>query len=80
MVRVWPDNRVAVVVFLNMQTQWLYAGMGGVKTGLNYASLREVWRGCSIRKRDRAEVFAHLRIMEVACINAANADESKDPK
>jgi hypothetical protein len=79
-VAVWPDNRTAALVFLTMQTQWLYAGMNSVPTGLNYASLPEVYRALSIKKKDRPEVFANFRVIEISYLSAAHKSTDKEAK
>lgn len=55
-----------------MSTQWI-AGMSGF-TGLNYAALAEVWRRVKIPKRERDEVFHHLRVIEVSALNTMHAE------
>lgn len=36
---VWPENWDAVRVFRRCETQWRYAGMGAVATGLDYTAV-----------------------------------------
>lgn len=63
-----------------MQTQWMYAGMNGIPTGLNYASLPTVYEALEIKKKQRPEVFSSLRMIEVAYLSAAHKSEDKEKK
>ena len=67
-VEVWPDNQQAAKVFIAMSTQWVRAGMNGEPTGLNYASLPEIWRRTKVPPALRDDVFDDLRVMEEAAI------------
>jgi hypothetical protein len=49
-----------------MQTQWR-TGMSGA-TGLDYNALEPVMRLQGIKKRDQTEVFAGVRVMEIAAL------------
>jgi len=72
-VKVWPDNRLAVMVMLAMRTQW-HVGFSG-RTGLVYASLAEVWERLKVPEDKRDEVFFDLQIMEGAALAAMYEDE-----
>ncbi len=65
-VEVWPDNLIAVNVFIAMSTQWRtgYAG----PTGLDYAALPAVLRLTGVPAAERAGVFDALRAMEDAAL------------
>lgn len=63
---VWPDNWQALDVFCAMQTQWRFTQMG--PTGLDYSALESTLRLRGVRKRDRADVFEAVRIMESAAL------------
>jgi len=65
-VEIWPDNEVAVDVFIAMTTQWNVGPAGAV--GLNYASLAEVWRRLKVPVSMRDGVFDDLRVMEGAAL------------
>lgn len=67
-VDIWPDNLLAVNVFLGMSTQWR-AGMGGA-TGLDYGALPAVMRLTQVPPSERAEVFESIRVMEDAALEA----------
>lgn len=72
-VRVWPEHRLAFDVFCAMQTQWRMGGggMGGsVPTGLDYPALQAVMQLLDVPKADRVQVFADVRVMEGAALDA----------
>jgi hypothetical protein len=58
-------------VFAALQTQWR-SGMSG-PTGLDYTALEPVMRLQGIKKRDRQEVFAGVRVMEIAALEVMRA-------
>ena len=66
---IYPDCWPTVSVFCDMLTQWR-VGPTGI-TGLDYQALPVVFRIRQIRKRDRAEIFNGLQIMERAALRAA---------
>lgn len=70
---VWPENRLAVDVFRRMQTQW-HMSMAG-PTGLNYASLPEMWRRLKVPPEDRDDTFHALTVLEAAWLDARYADK-----
>ena len=76
-VEVWPDNLHAANVFIAMGTQWVRAGMNGEPTGLNYASLPEIWRRTKVPPAIRDTVFDDLRVMEEAAIRQIRALAAK---
>ena len=41
-VELWPENIPSVLFYLSCETQWRYAGMSNVPTGLDYAGVRAV--------------------------------------
>jgi hypothetical protein len=61
-VEVFADNWPALMVFLDMQTQW-HEGFAG-PTGLVYASLPEVYRKHGIRRAEQADAFEGVQTME----------------
>ncbi|WP_041742284.1 DUF1799 domain-containing protein [Collimonas fungivorans] len=65
-VEIWPDNLLAVNVFIQMSTQWR-TGMSGA-TGLDYNSLPVVMRLMGVPHSDRAETFECVRSMEDAAL------------
>lgn len=67
-VEVWPENAMAVRIFVDMATQWCRAGMTGAKTGLNYAALDAVMDLRNVPEPHREEVWDQIRIMEGAVL------------
>lgn len=68
-VRVWPENWPALRLFLAVSTQWRWAGLAGVPTGLDYAALPVAAR--ALRLRLDEAMLARLRVMEGAWLEAA---------
>jgi len=63
-----PENWEALQVFLACQTQWRYAGMTGVRTGLDYTALDVVMR---IRQtQDLQDALWRIQEIERAALNA----------
>lgn len=75
-IAVFPDNELAVAVFLAMATQWRHASMGGV-TGFDYAALPAVMDLCEVEPARRRDVFGDLRVMERAVLEL-KAEERAD--
>lgn len=66
----WPCNVPTFNVWQAVQTQWRRAGMVGAKTGLDYEAVIAYMRDVlGIKRKDRAELFAGIKAMEVAAIN-----------
>lgn len=68
---VWPDNWSIFRTFLSLarQWRWLAGGMGPpIRLGLDYPAVESVFRLTGVKKRDRAETFAALQIMEDAVV------------
>lgn len=53
-----------------MSTQWQAAAMGGPPQGLRYEALAVIWPALGIRRKHRRRVFADLRVMEIAALEA----------
>ncbi len=64
---VLPENWTIVRTFIRCATQWNYAGMAGVRVGLNYPGVDAVLR-LALPEAERAEVFAGLQVMEYAAV------------
>lgn len=54
-----------------MSGQWVMGPMGGV-LGLRYEALPVVMRYLEVQKKDRRDVFADLRIMEMEAVGLLN--------
>ncbi|MBE0615140.1 MAG: DUF1799 domain-containing protein [Burkholderiales bacterium] len=65
--QIWPDNAMAVDVFIAMSTQWRVGYVGA--TGLDYAALPMVMRMAGVLPGDRREVFDQVRVMEDAALS-----------
>jgi hypothetical protein len=66
----WPCNVPTFNLWKAVQTQWRRAGMVGAKTGLDYDAVIAYMRDVlGIKRKDRAELFAGIKAMEVAAIN-----------
>ncbi|KGU87198.1 DUF1799 domain-containing protein [Pseudomonas mediterranea] len=65
-VEVWPDNWPAFRLFNALSTQWRMGASG--PTGLDYTSIRDVARFIGIKKKQIAEIFPDLQVMEVEAI------------
>lgn len=62
-IELWAANAQSFAVFESMGTQWRM-GMAGA-TGLDYQALPVVLEMAGLKKRkDRAAIFADLRVME----------------
>lgn len=79
-VQVYQDNRATWQAWLDLGTQWYRAGMTGVQTGLNYASV-VAWMQINVPRRKRKGLLAELAVMERAALEAFNeirkAEEEK---
>ena len=65
-VDIWPDNILAVRVFLAMSTQWRM-GLAGA-TGLDYGALPAVMRLSQVPPGERQNVFNDIRVLEDAAL------------
>lgn len=66
---VYRDNWLIVQAWEALRTQWNFAGMAGVRTGLNYAGVI-AWLDMFVHRRKRREVMEGLRLMEDAALRA----------
>lgn len=67
-IEVWPDTWPSVQVFDALGSQWFYAGMGGIPTGIVYASVEPVLRVLKVPAEDWPLVFDDIRTMEAAAL------------
>lgn len=77
---VYAENMATVGCFVALQTQWrVIAGFGGaVYQGLDYAAVTPLLlRNCGVKRKDEADVFAGLQIMEAAALPVLNAPKEK---
>ena len=66
---VHADNWLSVRTFLEVQTQWVYAGMNGQRCALAYDCVL-AWVDRFVPRRDRRQVFSDLQLMERAVLDA----------
>lgn len=65
--RSWREGRAARL-FVAMETQWRWAGMGA-RVGLEYAMIETTARLIGVDLEPREELFAHIRVMEAEALN-----------
>lgn len=67
-VGILPENQPTLEVFFAMGTQWRSGAAG--PTGLDYSAMPAVMELTGIKKQQRPEVFAGLRVMEGEVLRA----------
>jgi len=74
----WPVNARVWSFWMRLQTQWRHAGMAGVATGLDYASVLALLDRAGFTPRRRREAFEAVQDMEraVLAVWAERADRS----
>ena len=72
-VYILPDNWLSVTVFNSLSTQWRVGYSG--PTGLDYAVLDGMFKLAGVKKKDRPQVFADIRIMESAALTVMHQKE-----
>lgn len=65
-VDIWPENELAVLVFLDLGTQWR-TGMNGI-TGLDYGAIPFVMDIRGVPPEARQDTFAGVKVMERAVL------------
>ena len=65
-VEVWPENIAALNVFIAMNTQWRNGFSG--PTGLDYNALPSVLRLTGIPRKEWADAFECVRVMEAEAL------------
>ena len=60
----WPENELAIDLFLAMSTQLRTAGLNGRVIGFDYSVLPFVMRQLGIGRHDQAAVFRQLQVAE----------------
>lgn len=65
-VDVWPDNWPAFRLFNALSTQWRVGACGA--TGLDYTAIRDVADYIGINKKQIAEIFPDLQVMEAEAL------------
>ena len=63
-VELWPENLPAVLLYLDCDTQWRYAGLSGAPTGLDYAGVRAVMDLQAVPSDAHPALFQDLQALE----------------
>lgn len=69
---VWPENWAAFSIFACLSTQWLTAGMAGVRTGLRYEAVYPLIDRAASSDEDWRELFADIRVLEREALETIN--------
>lgn len=77
LIEVWPDTEQSILTFDALGSQWIYAGMGGVPTGIVYGSIEPVLRVRKVPAEDWAQVFEDIRVMEAAALEEMHRQHQK---
>jgi|VirMetMinimDraft_7_1064189.scaffolds.fasta_scaffold211047_2 hypothetical protein len=76
---VQPANQITAQVFFACATQWVYAGMAGVRTGLNYPAVEirasKMPDYHQLSMEDQNWVWEGLQRMEAAALNVWNSKD-----
>lgn len=79
----WPECLPVWLVWLALQTQWRYAGMGGAPIGLDYAGVTAWLQAHGYghgRARNLRETLGYISAMERAALTAyAEQADKKAP-
>ena len=70
-----PDNWLSFKTWQAVCTQWIYGAMGGV-VGLDYSGVQVVL-GLTVKRKQRAQVFADLQLMERTALPLLNEKPDK---
>jgi hypothetical protein len=66
---VWPDNWASFAAFCSC-TQWVHAGMGGQRVGLNYPGVVVYLDHLEHHPRRRRQLFDDFLVLERAALDA----------
>lgn len=69
---IYEENWESWQFYLVVQTQWLYRGMNGRRSGLNYAGVESGIRMAGLARAKWPALLADLRNMELAVLEADN--------
>lgn len=70
MCEVWEDNWDHWKFFLGVSSQWVYAGMTGVRVALNWPGIEVVARALGVRGKAWREQVLALQVVEAAALKA----------
>ena len=75
----FPDNERAYTLFLSIQNQWIYAGMG-TPVALNY-QVAYLWMDAeSIPKCEQNDLLGELRLIESGAISAIREKQEQETR
>jgi hypothetical protein len=75
--QVWLDNWPVWMLFLQVQRQWVYAGMSGQRVSLNYPGIETHFRLAPVPRGERSAFWADLQIVENAVLMADYEQQQK---
>lgn len=67
---VWEENWAHWLFFLDVDTQWVFAGMAAVRVGLNWPAIEVVARAMGVRGKVWRERVEALLVVEKAVLKA----------
>jgi hypothetical protein len=73
---VWPENWDLWEFFMRVQTQWVFAGMAGVRVALRWEGIEPVAQALGWRRRRWRELVEALGVIENAVL-VAEQDQRK---
>ena len=77
---IWPENKLALDLFLDASSQWRLAGMSGARVALDYAALEATARMCQVvMTRDLlhdVQAIEHGAVVVFAEVAAAEAKKA----
>jgi hypothetical protein len=75
---VFPENALAIAVFVSMDTQWQWTGgMQSYRCGLNHSVLQLHMDKAGVPRKRRFDVMADVQTMERAALNVWSNAVSK---
>lgn len=81
---VLPENQLPIELFICCQTQWQFAGMSGVRVGMNWQSMElAMKRNAEFRALDelaKDDVFSDLVIIERVVLSEFRKREKPENK
>lgn len=73
---VWKDNKLSVLFFLKIDTQWIVSPVGGYVC-LNYESVKSVMWIRDMRRRTRVRILNDLQIIEKTILKIQSERRNK---
>nr|WP_085646864.1 MULTISPECIES: DUF1799 domain-containing protein [unclassified Pseudomonas] len=76
-VEVWPCNWPVFLLFKRMSTQWRVGAGGAI--GLDYNCIRDVAGFLGIKKKNLAEIFPDLQVLEGEALRVMAEERENSP-